>query len=104
MTQLALFIVHKTASGRREEVRAIWERHMAPAISANAGHLAYFYAFDRADADVIRVFQVYRDEAASERFLRSAAYAAYLVEVEPLLSGPPEVCSADVQWSKPEAS
>jgi quinol monooxygenase YgiN len=104
MPQLALFIVHRTAAGQRDDVRAVWEEHMAPAISANAGHLAYFYTFDDADQDVIRVFQLYRDQAASEDFLKSPAYAAYLAAVEPLLSGPPEIFTTRPQWAKAAAA
>ncbi len=100
MTKLGLFIVHRTVAGKRNEVRAVWERHMAPAIRANDGHLAYFYGFDVGDPDVIRVFQLYRDRAASEAFLKSPDYAAYLAEVEPLLSGPPQVSETDLVWHK----
>ena len=59
MTALALIIKHKTQPGKREEVRKIWEKHMAPAISSNPGHTAYFYCFDNADEDSICAFQQY---------------------------------------------
>ena len=49
MTSLALIIKHKTQPGKRDEVRKVWEKHMAPAVLANPGHLAYFYCFDNAD-------------------------------------------------------
>jgi hypothetical protein len=41
MTTLTLTIKHKTQLGKREQVRIIWERHMAPAIASNPGHTAY---------------------------------------------------------------
>lgn len=100
MPQLALFIRHKTLPGRREEVAAVWERHMPPAIAANAGHLAYFYCFANSDPDSICAFQQYASADAAEAFLKTTAYQAYLREVEPLLSGPPEVTALTPQWSK----
>jgi hypothetical protein len=36
-------------------------------------------------------------------FLKKPEYAAYLEEVEPLLTGDPVVTVLDVQWSKPAA-
>ena len=100
MNQLALFITHRTAPGKRDAVRAIWERHMASAVAGNDAHLAYFYCFDTEDTDVLRVFQLYLDRAASDAFLKHPNYVAYLDEVEPLLQGPPQVHAAEPKWQK----
>jgi len=95
----ALFIQHKTLPGRRDAVEEVWRRHMLPAIAANDGHEAYFYCFGAAP-DTICAFQQYRDREAAAAFLETPAYAAYLDEVSPLLSGEPAVTVLDVQWSK----
>jgi len=100
MTGRAIFITHRTVPGARSRVQAVWQRHLQPAIDANPGHLSYHYCFDVADSDVIRVFQLYTDPNAAADFLQSAAYAAYLGDVEPLLLGPPEVTAADQEWHK----
>lgn len=100
MTSLALIIKHKTQPGKRDEVRKVWEKHMAPAVSANPGHLAYFYCFDNADPDAILAFQQYVSAEAAGEFLKTDSYAAYLQEVEPLLSGPPQVTALTPMWSK----
>lgn len=100
MTQIAVTIRHQTRPGARDDVRAVWERHMAPAVAANDGHVAYFYCFDVADPDGITAFQVYEDAAASQAFLQTPAYAAYLAEVEPLLAGPPTVSAHTPVWTK----
>jgi quinol monooxygenase YgiN len=100
MTSLALIIKPKTQPGKRDEVRKVWERHMAPAVSANPGHIAYFYCFDNADPDAIVAFQQYVSAEAAGEFLKTDSYAAYLQEVEPLLSGPPQVTALTPVWSK----
>lgn len=100
MDGLALFITHRTAKGKRDAVREVWERHMAPAIRDNPGHIAYFYCFDNADADILRVFQLYRDRAASEAFLEHPNYVEYLAESRALLAGPPEIHEATPAWLK----
>ena len=99
-TTFALIVKHKTQPGKRDQVRAVWEKHMAPAISANPGHTAYFYCFDNADPDSICAFQQYTSVEASQAFLKTASYLAYLQEVEPLLSGPPQVTALTPVWSK----
>ena len=103
MSHHAIFITHRTRPGMRDAVRDVWLKHMAPAVENNAGHLAYYYGFDAADADVLRVFQLYTDPAAAAAFLEHPNYTAYLAEVEGLLAGPPEVHVAIPQWSKPPA-
>ena len=100
MTGHALFITHRTQPGRREAVRDVWLQFMGPAVEANDGHLAYFYCFDAEDGDMLRVFQLYRDKAAADAFLDLPAYREYLIAVEGLLAGPPEVHAATPQWSK----
>lgn len=86
--------------GKRDEVRIVWEKHMAPAISANSGHLAYFYCFDNADPDAICAFQQYVSADAAQEFLKTSSYLEYLQEVEPLLAGPPHVTTLTPIWSK----
>lgn len=100
MSQIALFIKHTTLPGKRDEVQKVWEKHMAPAIAANPGHSAYFYCFDNSNVDSICAFQLYASAEASREFLKTDSYAAYLKEVEPLLSGPPQVTALTPMWSK----
>jgi quinol monooxygenase YgiN len=100
MAGVALFITHRTRPGKRDAVRAIWERHMQPAIAGNPGHIHYFYCLVADDADVVRVFQQYVDREAAQAFLRQPSYRAYLAEVEDLLAGSPEVAEAAVMWAK----
>ena len=96
----ALFITHRTRPGQRDRVRDVWMDHMAPAVTGNSGHLAYWYCFDTEDSDVLRVFQLYESAAAAAAFLEHPAYRSYLSAVEGLLAGPPEVHTAAPQWSK----
>ena len=87
--------------GKRDDVRKVWEKHMAPAISANPGHTAYFYCFDNNEPNSIYAFQQYLSVEASQDFLQTSGYAAYLKEVEPLLAGPPQITALTPVWSKP---
>lgn len=74
--------------------------HMAPAVQANPGHLAYYYCFDQDDQDALSAFQLYSSARAAEEFVEGAAYADYQRAVAALLQGPPEVLRLDPQWSK----
>ena len=100
VTGRAVFITHRTKPGLRDEVQLVWQRHLQPAIQANPGHVDYHYCFDATDPDLIRVFRLYADAGAAAAFLTTAAYAAYLSDVEPLLLGPPEVAIAGQVWTK----
>src|SRR3546814_12279770 len=62
MSTHGLFIVHRTQPGRRDDVRAVWNEHLAPAIDANDDHLTYIYSFDQPYEDVIRTCQLYASE------------------------------------------
>ena len=99
MTETALFITHRVLPGRRDDVRAVWHRWMAPAITDNPGHVGYTYCLDPADPDVVCAFQVYRSAADAAAFLTTDAYRSYEREVAPLLAGPPEVRPLTPDWS-----
>lgn len=100
MNSFALIVRHRTQPGKRDQVRRLWEKHMAPAISAHPDHTAYFYCFDNVDSDSIAAFQQYANEEASQAFLKTDSYAAYLKDVQPLLSAPPQVTALKPVWSK----
>jgi quinol monooxygenase YgiN len=100
MTSTALFIIHHTKPGKREEVKKVWLKHMAPAIQNNSGHLAYFYTFDNNNPDSICAFQHYESEQAAKTFLSHPSYQAYLVESRVFLEHEPQIISLAPQWIK----
>lgn len=100
MSSTALFIKHKTLPGKRSQVQATWLKHMAPAVQANAGHLAYFYCFDNSDPDSVCAFQQYSSPEEARAFLSTQSYLSYLREVESLLEGPPRVTQLTPVWVK----
>lgn len=96
----ALFLRHRALPGRRDELMAVWERHMPAAIDANPDHEAYVYTTVDDDADCLAVFQQYSNAAAAAAFLTDASYLKYLSESEHLLAGPPEITGCTPHWSK----
>ncbi|MGH9898600.1 MAG: putative quinol monooxygenase [Pyrinomonadaceae bacterium] len=100
MTKVALFVMHKTQPGKRDQVRKVWERHMQPNIASNPGHEAYFYCFDNTDPDSICAFQIYTNSESLQEFLKTESYATYLKEIKPLLAEPPQVTSFTPMWIK----
>ena len=74
-----------------------WHRPLLP---TQGIHTAYFYCFDNTEPDSIWAFQQYVSIEASQEFLQTASYAAYLKEVEPFLAGPPQVTPLTPMWSK----
>lgn len=100
MEPVGVLVTHRTRDGQRDAVRAIWEEHMAPAVTANPGHLSYAYCFDDADPDVICAFQIYRNANEAAAFQQETAFAAYEKAVAPLLTGPPSVRRLTPEWMK----
>lgn len=99
MANYAIIVRHKIRPERRAAIEAVWKRHMAPAIEANPGHLAYHYGYDPA-AETICAYQLYTDQSAADDFIECQAYQTYLVEVGELLDQPPVVTPLEVIWSK----
>lgn len=100
MSKIALFVRHQAKPGMRDDVRRVWEKHVKPRAAANPAHEAYYFCYDRADADVISVFQLYSSEAAMNEFLGGDWYPVYLSEVAEFVATPPRVMPADPVWTK----
>ncbi|WP_200887503.1 putative quinol monooxygenase [Sphingomonas sp. ERG5] len=103
MSGHAVFLQHRTKPGMRAEVQKIWQKHMQPAIDANAAHEVYVYSFG-GDPDRICAFQVYSSAEEASAFLKSRAYLDYEQEVASLLEGPPQVEVLQPQWIKGAAA
>ncbi|MEH3116657.1 MAG: hypothetical protein PGN25_03360 [Methylorubrum populi] len=95
----ALFLKHKALPGRRNDLEAVWRRHMPPAIESNPAHLAYTYSFG-GEPDVVAAFQIYRSREDADAFVRSPEYLAYIGESRPLLAQEPEITVLEPRWSK----
>lgn len=100
MTSYALFLVHTAKSGQRDALKAVWMRHMAPAIAANPDHLGYVYSFDATSTDTVCAFQIYSSAEAAKAFLEHPSYITYLAESCPLLVHEPKVRVLQPQWVK----
>ena len=97
---VTVVVTHKTLPNQRDAVRVLWEKHLAPAVLDNPGHLAYYYGLDSDDPDGITAFQHYRTAEDALTFLQHPSYRAYEREVAPLLAGPPKVSKLVPTWIK----
>jgi quinol monooxygenase YgiN len=104
MSQTALFVRHQAKPGERDSVRRVWEQYVKPRAAANPAHEAYYFCYDDKDPDVICVFQLYRDAAAMQDFLKGDWYPEYLNKVGQFVAQPPQLASAELIWAKPAAS
>ncbi len=104
VVSVGVLIEHHARPGCRDEVHAVWDRLLRPAIENDDGHEEYSYLFDADDPDIIRAFQLYRDGEAAAAFVTTPAYAAYVAAVENLLVGTPRVQRCEVIWTKPTPS
>lgn len=100
MSKVAMVIKTKTQPGKREEVRQLYEKHLAPRAQANAAQELVLWCADEMDADTFYLFEIYSNQAATQANAQSSWFWDYLKEVQPLLAGQPEVALAAPVWAK----
>lgn len=100
MDRLAMLITTRTQPGRRDEVRRLYEEHLAPRATANDAQEIVVWCADQADPDVFHLFEVYRDADAAQAAGQAPWFWEYLRLVGPLLDGSPEVRTATLAWAK----
>lgn len=90
--------------GKREEVRQLFETHLAPHATANSSQPIVVWCADNGDPDTFYLWEVYSDPAAMEANGRAPWFGQYVAAVGPLLSGQPDVITATPMWVKPAVS
>ena len=100
MAKLTLIVTARTQPGRRDDVRALWDRHLRPRAEANQAQELYLFCEDADDADAFHLVEVYTDPGAAQENARAPWFADYMREVGPLLAGRPRMISARPVWAK----
>jgi quinol monooxygenase YgiN len=100
MAKLTLIVSARTQPGRREEVRALWDRHLRPRAEANPAQELYLFCEDADDADAFHLVEVYGDPAAAKENARAPWFGEYMREVAPLMAERPSMVSARPVWAK----
>ncbi len=91
MGKLALLVKTRTQPGRRDQVRALFQEHLAPRAEANPAQEIVIWCDDEHDPDVFYLFEVYHDRKAFEANSQAPWAADYMKKAMPLLAGQPEV-------------
>lgn len=100
MAKLALIIKGKALPGKRDEVRRLFEDHLAAHAQANKAQEIVIWAADDNDPDTFHLFEVYNDRNAFQANAGAPWFKEYMAKVSPLIAGRPEFSMATPAWSK----
>lgn len=98
--EVALFLTIKTQPGQRDELVALWDKHLKTRAAENADHVSYVFALDMNDADTVRITEVYATQAAFQANSQAPWFGAYMAEVGRFLAGEPDFAMASPHWVK----
>ena len=101
MAKLAIIIKGRARPGKRDEVRTLFEKHLAPRAVANAAQEVVVWSADNAEPDTFYLYEVYGDSTAMEANANAPWFAEYMGAVGPLLATQPELMTATPMWMKP---
>lgn len=101
MSNLAVMVKGRAQPGKREEIRRLFESHLAPRALANVAQPIVVWCADNGDPDAFYLWEVYADPAVMEANGRAPWFGEYMAAVGPLLGDQPEVTTATPLWLKP---
>jgi quinol monooxygenase YgiN len=99
MSKLAMIIKTRTQPGKRAEVAALYQAHLAPRAVENAEQETVVWCDDVHDPDVFYLFEIYSSQEAMGRNAQAPWFAEYMTQVGPLLAAEPEVGMATPNWN-----
>lgn len=100
MSKIVLIVRTKTQPGKRDEVRKLFEKHLAPRALANDAQEVEVWCDDDKDADTFYLFEIYNNAEALQANSQAVWFWDYLKEAQPLLTGESEVVMATPRWAK----
>lgn len=99
MSELAVIITSTTQPGRRDDVFAMYEDHLAPRAVDNEDQLVVVWTDDQADADTFHLFELYANVDAFQANASAPFFAEYMAAAGPLLAAQPTIRMATPRWS-----
>jgi len=100
MNKTALILTVRTKPGKRDELRALWNRQLRPRAETNDAQELYLDCYDAQDPDTIHMVEVYGDPQAMQSNASAPWFADYMRAAAPLLDGAPRMVTAAPQWAK----
>ena len=101
MAKLSIIIKGRARPGKRDEVRTLFEKHLAPRAVANAAQEVVVWSADNGEPDTFYLYEIYGDPTAMEANASAPWFAEYISAVAPLLATQPELMTATPMWMKP---
>ena len=100
MSRVGMILTGRTKPGRRADLYALFEEHLAPRALANPDQPVVVWMADAADPETFHLFELYRDRDAMEANGQAAWFGAYMAASGPLLDGEPVLYLAEARWAK----
>ena len=100
MARQAIIVKTRTQPGRRSDVQAAYEEHLAQRANANPAQEVVVWMEDQSDPDVFYQFEIYNSMEAMEANSQAPWFFEYLGAVGPMLAGEPEVSLGSPSWAK----
>jgi quinol monooxygenase YgiN len=98
--KLALIIRGRSKPGKRDDIRQLFELHLAKRAISNDAQEVVVWCADDKDPDAFHLFEVYRDRTSFQANATAPWFQEYMEKVRPLIAGQPELIMATPQWSK----
>lgn len=101
MDKMAVVVEVSAKDGKRDEVRALWNRHLRPQLErADSAQELYLLCEDASDPNKLLLIELYDDRSRMLANAEAPWFHAYMQEVAPLLDGQPRMSIGNPRWAK----
>lgn len=101
MDRKVLCILFHCLSGKRDAVKAVWEKYIKNHAAKNPNVLFSCYSFVTDDPDAILLYEVLSGDESLDSTYSQDWFKEYIAEIGALWSAPPQVMNAVPVWIKP---
>lgn len=101
MDKLAVVVEVRAKEGTRDEVRALWDKHLRPQLERpDSAQELYLICDDAGDPNKLLLIELYDDPSRMRANAEAPWFHAYMQEVAPLLDDQPRVSMGHPYWAK----
>lgn len=101
MDKVAVVVEVSAKVGKRDEVRALWNKHLRPQLDLpDSAQELYLLCDDASDPNKLLLIELYDDPSRMRANAEAPWFRAYMEEVAPLLDGQPRMTMGNPRWAK----
>lgn len=100
MENLGILVLFHAKTGKRDEIRKLWERYVKDHAASSEDLYCSMYNYGLEDENLIVLYEIMKDDSVLAKAFQEPWFQDYMLALETYLEQPPQIINFKNIWSK----